>query len=84
MHYMTEDSARRRVRQTSNGHGDGAAEMEKEYSDEGKDVYNKNGYARIPPVAARPRRPVAPPATNIVRSKSSRKYFIVLTMSSKD
>lgn len=67
LHYMTEETARRRVKAggvASNGLGDVKSEFI--YSDEGKDVYNKMKPIRGPTLGGRPQRPQPPPPTNLV------------------
>jgi dolichyl-phosphate-mannose-protein mannosyltransferase len=69
LHYMGEETARRRVRVTPGGNGvyDTHAEAQEEYDDEGKDVYTKMRASKVPVSSGRPRRPPPPPATTIVR-----------------
>ena len=41
MHYLSEDTARRRVKGAAEGNSPEETKAEPEYNDEGKDVYNK-------------------------------------------
>lgn len=74
LHYMNEETARRRVRVTPGGNGvyDTHAEVQDEYDDEGKDVYAKMRTAKVPVSSGRPRRPPPPPPTTIVRAGTLR------------
>ena len=74
LHYMGEETARRRVTRTPGGNGvyDTHVEGPDEYDDEGKDVYAKLKAARVPISSGRPRRPPPPPATTIVRPAPAR------------
>lgn len=76
LHYMNEDSARRRVVRPQGGSGlyaehyDAPSKHEAgyaEYDDGGKDVYNKMKAARGPVGSGRIHRPPPPPPTTIVR-----------------
>lgn len=68
LHYMGEETARRRVRATPGGNGvyDSHAEGKDEYDDD--NVYAKMRAAKVPVSSGRPRRPPPPPATTIVRT----------------
>lgn len=74
LHYMNEETARRRVFRGSSGNGPlpepSQAVSEKEYEiydDEGKDVYAKMKDMRSPLGSGRLRRPPPPPPTTVVR-----------------
>jgi dolichyl-phosphate-mannose-protein mannosyltransferase len=64
LHYMGEETARRRV-PASRGHGY-YDEKQTEYDDDGKDVYAKIRASKMPVGSGRPRRPPTLPATSIV------------------
>ncbi|KAI0345390.1 glycosyltransferase family 39 protein [Trametopsis cervina] len=66
LHYMSEETARRRVpvARGSPGH-DFYDEQEGEFDDDGKDVYAKIRASKMPIGSGRPRRLHAPPATSI-------------------
>lgn len=69
LHYMNEDSTRRRVRgvgSTDYGENANVHELEPLNADEGKDVYNKMSAMRGASFGGRPRRPVHPPPSSIV------------------
>ena len=70
LHYMSEETARRRVRVTPGGNGvyDSHVGVHDEYDDEGKDVYAKMRSSKVPVSSGRPRRPPPPPPTTIVRT----------------
>ena len=72
LHYMNEETARRRVHSSrgpaSSGFYD---EKQDQYDDDGKDVYAKIRASKIPLSSGRPRRPPAPPATSIVRTSAA-------------
>lgn len=70
LHYMGEETARRRVTRTLGGNGVYATPVDgpEEFDDEGKDVYAKMRASKAPISSGRPRRPPPPPATTIVRS----------------
>lgn len=77
LHYMSEESARRRVRgQVGTEYGDHAEahELEPLNDDEGKDVYNKIGATRPATYGGRPRKPVHPPPSSLVRSNLSKEW----------
>ncbi|KAL5511598.1 PMT2 [Sanghuangporus vaninii] len=66
LHYMTEESARRRVKgggASSNGQED--VKHEYTYSDEGKDVYSKMRPMKGLTLGGRPQRPPPPPPTSL-------------------
>lgn len=81
MHYMSEETARRRVLRGPSGNGPQAepsqvvSEKEYEiYDDEGKDVYAKMKDMRSPLGSGRLRRPPPPPPTTVVRVSSRLVY----------
>ena len=68
LHYMTEETARRRVKAGGvPGVGLGDVKPEYSYNDEGKDVYSKMRPMKGPTLGGRPQRPPPPPPTNLVR-----------------
>ena len=69
LHYMTEETARRRVKAGSAG-SNGADDLKHEYDymDEGKDVYSKMKPMKGPTLGGRLQRPPPPPPTNLVSS----------------
>lgn len=80
LHYMGEETARRRVTRTPGGNGAySKAEGPDEYDDEGKDVYAKIKASKVPVSSGRPRRPPPPPATTIVRAVPSYTKTLSLT-----
>ncbi|KAI5124556.1 hypothetical protein M0805_003078 [Coniferiporia weirii] len=66
LHYMTEETARRRVR-AGVGPGSDADDTKPEYGygDEGKDVYTKMKQMKGPTLGGRLQKPPPPPATNL-------------------
>lgn len=67
LHYMTEETARRRVVRGGEpllGHDGGVAEL---YDDEGKDVYSKSRSGKGRVSSGRQRQPPPPPPTTVVR-----------------
>lgn len=80
LHYMNEESARRRVVRPQGGSGSYAEHYDTpnkheggyaEYDDGGKDVYSKMKAARGPVGSGRIHRPPPPPPTTIVRLAAS-------------
>lgn len=76
LHYMSEETARRRVTRTPGGNGVYSTHDDgpEEYDDGGKDVYAKMRAAKVPVSSGRPRRPPPPPATTIVRHPFARPH----------
>ena len=66
MHYLSEDTARRRVKGAAEGNSPEETKVEPEYNDEGKDVYNKMRVVKGPTLGGRPQKPPPPPATSLV------------------
>ena len=66
MHYLSEDTARRRVKGAAEGNSPEETKAEPEYNDEGKDVYNKMRVVKGPTLGGRPQKPPPPPATSLV------------------
>lgn len=71
MHYLSEDTARRRGKSAAVGNSVDEAKAEPDYSDEGKDVYNKVRVVRGPTLGGRPQRPPPPPASSLVSASTS-------------
>ena len=72
LHYMTEETARRRFKAGAGaGNGADGTRPGYYYDDEGKDVYNKMKSIKGPTLGGRPQRPAPPPATNLVSAKST-------------
>ncbi|KAI0950000.1 hypothetical protein AcV7_008603 [Taiwanofungus camphoratus] len=71
LHYMNEETARRRVTRVPGGNGSYGVQAEDSntgygvYDDEGKEVYSKMRDLRSPPGSGRPRRPPPPPPTTV-------------------
>lgn len=66
LHYMTEETARRRVKGPPAGNGADDMKVEPMYSDEGKDVYSKMKPLKGPTLGGRLQRPAPAPATSLV------------------
>lgn len=67
LHFMSEETARRRVTRTPGGNGvyDTHPDAPIDYDDEGKDVYSKMKASKMPVSSGRPRRPPPPPPTTV-------------------
>ena len=65
LHYMSEETARRRVRPGGTTGAENSKKVESNF-DDGKDVYNKMRTIRGPTLGGRPQKPPPPPATNLV------------------
>lgn len=71
MHYLSEDTARRRGKGAAAGNSVDEAKAEPDYNDEGKDVYNKIRVVRGPTLGGRPQKPPSPPASSLVSTFAS-------------